>query len=220
MPRAVLMKRSWHFIKSPRPFIPLTKGECDTVINQFKSSLFQRDRLKLMLRFDMGVTSPFIKEPLIRIINSFQLCLDGLAWQHLPMGMCGSFQYAGMSTHCSVVGIRQAIFIPVTLPLMEIHMHLPHIVKQVAKTYRIRLIANFILIGFHGISCIAPFTCNQFLLGTDTPRSGLDCVPNAIVSSYHTLTAVSFLFHRDYPFSGLISQSESGGQNKRMPVNL
>ncbi len=77
MPSRVLMKRSWHFIKSPLPFIPLTKGEC----KKFKSSLFQRDRLKLMLRFDMGVTSAFIKEPLIRIINSFQLCLDGLAWQ-------------------------------------------------------------------------------------------------------------------------------------------
>ncbi len=42
MPLAVLMKRSWHFIKSPLPFIPLTKSECNTVISQFKSSLFRR----------------------------------------------------------------------------------------------------------------------------------------------------------------------------------
>ncbi len=158
MPLAVFMKRIRHFIKSPLPFILLTTCEC----KKFKSSLFQRDRLKLMLRFDMGVTSPFIKEPLIRIINSFQLCLEPLAWQQLPMWMCGSFQYACMLTHCSVVGIRQAVFMSLTLPLMEIDMHLPHIVKQIANAHRIRLFPKRVFIGFHGLSSIKSLTPFQW----------------------------------------------------------
>ena len=156
----------------------------------------------------MGFTPKFMKEPLIRIINAFQLCLDRLAWQHLPMWMCGSFQIFGMLTHCSVVGIQQAVFVSLVLPLMKICMHLPHIVKQVANADCIRLIANLIFVGFHGISRIASLTFNQDRLGTDTPCSVLGCVPNAIVSLYYKLTALSNLFHRDYAFSGKpISQS-------------
>ena len=49
---------------------------------------------------------------------------------------------------------RQSVGIPLALPLVEILMYLPHIVKQVTKTYRIRLIVYFIFIGFHGISSI------------------------------------------------------------------
>ena len=208
MPLAVFMKRIWHFIKSPFTFIPLAKCQCNTVVSEFIPSLFKSNRLKLMARFDMGFTPKFSKEPLIRIINAFQLCLDRLAWQHLPMWMCGSFQIFSMLTHCSVVGIRQAVFVSLVLPLMKICMHLPHIVKQVANADCIRLIANLIFVGFHGISRIASLTFNQDRLGTDTPCSVLGCVPNAIVSLYYKLTALSNLFHRDYAFSGKpISQS-------------
>ena len=163
MPLTVFMKRIRHFIKTPLTFITLTECEGDTIVSEFVSALFKSDRLKLMARFDMRFTAEFIKEPLIRIINAFQLCLNRLGRQQLLMWMCGSFQIFGMFTHCSVVRIRQAVFVSLVLPLMEIGMHLPHIVKQVAKTYRIGLIVYLILIGFHGLSSIKSLTPFQWV---------------------------------------------------------
>ena len=42
-------------------------------------------------------------------------------------------------------------------------MHLPHIVKQIADTDTIRLIAKLILIGLHGTSSIKPLTPEQWV---------------------------------------------------------
>ena len=56
------------------------------------------------------------------------------------------------------LALRQSAFIPLTLPLMEILVNLPHIVKQVAKTDRIQLIAKLILIGLHGLSSLKSLT--------------------------------------------------------------
>ena len=70
---------------------------------------------------------------------------------------------------------------PLAYPFVEIDMHLPDVVKQIANTDRIRLIIKRIFIGFHGLSRIASLTFNQDRLGTDTPCSMLGCVPNAIV---------------------------------------
>ncbi len=57
-----------------------------------------------------------------------------------------------------MVGIRQSVLIALTLPFMEIRMHLPHIVKQIPKPNTIGLIAKLILIGFHGLSSIKSLT--------------------------------------------------------------
>ena len=163
VPLAVFMKRICHFIKSPFTLIPLAKCECNTVVSEFIPSLFKRHRLKLMARFDMRFPPKFIKEPLIRIINAFEFCLNRLTWQRLPMWVRATFQILRMLTHCSVGGIRQAVFVSLGLPLMEVFMHLPHIVKQVANTNCIRLIVYLILIGFHGLSSLKSLTPVQWV---------------------------------------------------------
>ncbi len=162
MPLAVLVKCISHFIKPPFTLIPLAKCKYDTVVSKVIPSLFKSDRLKLMARFDMGFTPQFIKEPLIRIINAFQLCLDRLAWQRLPMWVCAAFQIFCVLTHCSKVGIRKTIFVSLVLPLMEVGMHLPHIVKQIANADCIRLVVYLIFIGFHGLSSIKFLTPNEW----------------------------------------------------------
>ena len=142
LPLAVFMERVRHFIKSPLTLIPLAECECDAVVCQspYPAAPGKRDRLKLMARFDMGFATEFLEKSDIRIVNAFQFCLNRLAWQRLPMWVCGAFQIFRVLAHCSVVGIRQAGFVSLVLPLMKILMHLPHIVKQVANAYRIRLI--------------------------------------------------------------------------------
>ena len=53
-----------------------------------------------------------------------------------------------------------------TLPLMEIGMHLPHIVEQVAQADRIRLVPKLILVGFHGTSSLKSLTPEQWVVDT------------------------------------------------------
>ena len=72
-------------------------------------------------------------------------------------------EFCEVRAHCSVVRVWQPVFIAVALPLMEVFMHLPHIVKQVTKTNTIRLITELILIGFHGLSHITPLTPNEWV---------------------------------------------------------
>ena len=54
-----------------------------------------------------------------------------------------------MITHTLITDIRQSVFVPLAYPFMEIHMHLPHIIEQVANADRIRLIIKRIFIRFH-----------------------------------------------------------------------
>ena len=107
---------------------------------------------------DSGSAPKFFEKSHIRSINASQLLLDRLAWQCFPMRVCGAFQIRQMLTHYRVVRIRQSVFISLTLPLMEVFMHLPHVVKQVPKAYQIRLTAKFIFIRLHGISSIKSLT--------------------------------------------------------------
>ena len=209
MPLAVFMKCIWHFIKSPFTLIPLTECESDTIVFQRPPGFSGKgDRLKLMSLFDFRSTAKPLEKAVVCQMDTFQLLLNCLAWQGLPMRVSRIFQNFYVVTHTLKAHIRQTVFIPLTLPLMKILMHLPHIVKQVANADRIRLFPKRIFIGFQGISRIASLTFNQDRLGTDTPCSVLGCVPNAIVSLYYKLTALSNLFHRDYAFSRKpISQS-------------
>ncbi len=79
-------------------------------------------------------------------MDTFQLLLDCLRRQRLPMGVCRIFHKFHVVTHTLKVDIRQSVFVALTLPLVEIRMHLPHIVKQVANAYCVRLITKLILI--------------------------------------------------------------------------
>ena len=56
-------------------------------------------------------------------------------------------------------------------------MHLPHIVKQIADTDTIRLIAKLILICFHGISHITLLTPEQWVGRHVTLRLRCSCLP-------------------------------------------
>ena len=114
-------------------------------------------------------------------MNTFEFLLHGLAWQCLPMRVCGVFQKFKMITHALIPHIRKSGFMSLTYPLMEIYMHLPHIVKQVANADCVALTIKRIFIRFHEVSRIASLTFNQDRLGTDTPCGMLGCVPNAIV---------------------------------------
>jgi len=146
------------------------------------------DRLELVTLLDSRPATEFLEKTLVCPIDTFQLLLDRLTWQGLPMRVRRIFQNFYVVTHTRKAHIRQTVFIPLTLPLMEILVDLPHIVKQIANAYRVRLFPKRIFIGFHGISRIASLTFNQDRLGTDTPCSVLGCVPNAIVSLYYNLT--------------------------------
>ena len=55
-------------------------------------------RPKFMLGFDMRSATKFIEKTLGRRINAFQLTLDRLAWQTLPMGVGRLFQLRKVSS--------------------------------------------------------------------------------------------------------------------------
>ena len=157
MPLAMLMERIRNFIMSPFPFLPFSEIEGEAIVFQCPTCLFERQGLEPMPFLNLGSAPKFLEKTLVGKVYPFQFFLHGLTWQYFPMWMRCTLQFGQMFTHRSVVRIRQTIFIALTLPLMEILMHLPHIVKQIAKPYQIRLISELILIRFHGISHITPF---------------------------------------------------------------
>ena len=154
----VFMKRIRDFIISPFTVVPFSKGECDTILFQRPACLFKCDRLELVSFLDFWSTAKFLEKSHIRCINASEFFLNRLARQGVPMRVCRPFQRTHVRTHSSITPIWQSLFISLTVPLMEVVMHLPHIVKQVAKAYRIRLITKLILIGLHDISHITPLS--------------------------------------------------------------
>ena len=165
----LLVKCIWHSIKMPLtcPRVPFTECQRNAVVLQRpprRSGICYR--LEFVFRFPFRLTAKFIKETLICHINTSQFLLYRLRRQSLPMRMSGSLQLSKVCSHRRIVGIRQSVFIPLILPLMEIVMHLPHIVKQIAKTYRIRLTAKLIFIGFQWTIKYQVF--NPFRVGRQT----------------------------------------------------
>ena len=161
-----LMERIPNFIMSPFACIPFSEVEGEPIVSQRPARLFQGERFELVSRLDMGSAAKSLEKTLIRQVNTFQFLLNCLAWQRFPMRVRRAFQLGYVKAHCRVVRIRQPVFIAVTLPLVEVFMHLPHIVKQVAKPNTIGLIIKRIFVGFHGISHITPF--NPYTMGWQT----------------------------------------------------
>ena len=108
-------------------------------------------------------TPQFLEKTHIGNINPFEFLLDSLTRQRFPMWMRGAFQLRQVSAHSSIARIRQSVLIALAVPLMEIRMHLPHIVKQVSKSNTVGLIAKLILKGFHGLSSIKSLTPEQWV---------------------------------------------------------
>ena len=207
VPLAVFEERKWHFIKPPlaRISMPLTKTQRDTIIFQFPTRLSRKgDRLKLVFRFHMRSTPKFIEKTIVCLMNTFQFRLNRLARQCFPMRVCRLLAFRQVGTHCRSVRIRQPVLIPLTLPLVEIGMHLPHIVKQVPDTDTIRLMTKLILIRFHGLSRITLLTPVQ--VGRKPTRHQavtLELSANVIQILYDILDGRSILFHRITPLAGL-----------------
>ena len=151
---AVFTERISHFIMSPFPFIPFSEIEGEAIVCNRPTRLFQRQGLEPMPFLNLGSAAKFFEKSDIRLVNAFEFLLYRLTRQCFPMRVCRPFQIRQMRTHRSIVGIRQTVLVSLTLPLMEILVDLPHIIKQVAKTDRIRLIIKRIFVGFHGISRI------------------------------------------------------------------
>ena len=151
---AVLVKCISHFIMSPFTFIPFSEIESEAIVFQRPTRLFQRQGLEPMPFLNLRSAAKFLEKTLIGKVYPFQLFLHRLTRQGFPMWVCGAFQHGQVFAHRSIVGIRQAVFIALALPLVKIRVNLPHIVKQVAKTNTIRLFTDFIFVGFHGLSGI------------------------------------------------------------------
>ena len=101
-----------------------------------------------MSRLDVRSASEFSEKTLIRSVNTFQLTLNRLTWQRIPMRVCRLLQLCKVHRHRLIVGIRKpSVFIPLALPLVEMLVHLPHIVKQIAKTDHIRLVLKLVCEG-------------------------------------------------------------------------
>ena len=157
-----------NFIISPFTIMPLTKCECNTIIFQRPPRMSRvGNRLKLVSLFNFGSTPKFIEKSLIRRVNPFQFLLDRLTRQCISMRMRRPFQISQVSRHGIVVRIRKpSVLVTLTLPLMEVFMHLPHIVKQVTNAYRVRLFPQWVFIGFHGLSRITPLTPVKWVADT------------------------------------------------------
>ena len=179
-PLAVLEKGVEDSIKCPlaRIRIPFTQREGDTVIRYLPPRLPAKcDRSKLMPLFDVRSAAESIEKALIGSVNTLKFLLNCLTWQSIPMRVSASLQLCQVRAHRIIVRIRQPVFIPLTLPLMEVFMHLPHIIKQVANPNTIGLMTKRILIGFHGISSIKPLTPNEWVGRHVTLRLRSLCLP-------------------------------------------
>ena len=156
----VKCERDWFSYPFSILRIPFTEGDTDMIIFYRFLTRYPRegDRLEFVLGFDMRSATQFVEKSLICFMNTFQLTLDRLAWQTLPMRVCRLFQRRQMSRHRMIVGIRQSIFIALTLPQMEILMHFMHIVEQMTQVFIFRVFAYRIFIGSHWLSHITPLT--------------------------------------------------------------
>ena len=146
----VFMERVSDFIISPFARVPLPEVQGEAIVFQGPTCLFEREGFKLMAFLDFRSTAKFLEKSVIRLINTPQLLLYRLTRQRFPMRVRGAFQNSQVSTHSSVVRIRQSVLISLTLPLMKILVDLPHIIKQVAKPNTIGLSIKPIFEGENG----------------------------------------------------------------------
>ena len=174
----VLMERISHFIRSPFTVIPFSEIECEAIVFQSPARLFKREGLQLMPFFDFRSAPQFLEKSDIPLINAPQLLLDRLTRKPgFPMRVGRPFQIGYVKAHCLVVRIPQPVLISLTLPLMEILVDLPHIIKQVAKPNTLGLIIKRMFVGFHGISHITPLSPAKWDGRHIVKRQCLACLP-------------------------------------------
>ena len=197
VPLTVFMESIRDFIKLPFACfrIPLAKGQRDTIIFQRPPRVSRKgDRLELVTLLDSRSATEFLEKTLVCPMDTFQLLLDRLTWQGLPMRVSRIFQNFYVVTHTLKAHIRQTVFIPLTLPLMEILMHLPHIIQQVANADRIRLFPKRVVIRFHRLSQY--HRVNPFPVGWQTHNQAivLEMSATVIYLLKHILRILSSVF--------------------------
>ena len=167
LPVFVKRKRRWLTLPFTSINTPFTQGYSDMIICYHPTRYpWEGDRLELMLGFDIRSTSKFAEKSLICFMDAFQLTLDRLTWQTLPMRVCRLFQLSQMSRHRMVVRIRQSVCIALTLPQMEILMHFMHIVKQMTQAFILSVLSYLIFIGSHWTSRITRLTPAKWMADT------------------------------------------------------
>ena len=173
----VFMERISDFVMSPFTLFPLSEIEGEAILFQRPARLFQCEGLEPMPFFNLGSTAKFLEKTLIRQVSPFEFLLDRLTRQRFPMWVRGAFQLGYAQAHCLITRIRQSVFIALTLPLVEVFMHLPHIVKQVTKPNTTQLIIKRIFVGFHGISHITPLSPTKWDGRHIVKRQCFVCLP-------------------------------------------
>ena len=213
MPLTVFMKRIRHFIKLPLTCfrIPFTKRQRDTIVFQ-RPPRFSGvgDRFKLVSRFNFRSATKLLEKSVISLMNPSQFLLDRLRRQGLPMWVSCIFQNFYVVTHTLKAHIRQPVFISLTLPLMEILMHLPHIIQQVANTNRIRLFPKRVVIRFHRLSQY--HRVNPFPVGRQTHNQAIVLEMSAIVIYLlkHILRILSSVFSITNLYAAYIPKLKHG----------
>ena len=152
----VKCERDWFSYPFSILRIPFTEGYCDMIIF-YLPARYPREgnRLEFVLCFDMRSATFFVEKSFVGCVYTFQLTLNRLAWQTLPMPVCRLFQLSQMSRHHMIVRIRQPVFISLTLPHVEILMHFMQIVKHVAQAFVLRVFAYRVFIGSHWTSHVS-----------------------------------------------------------------
>ena len=158
--------------------IPFTKGYCDTIIFYLPTRHAREgNRLEFVLGFDTRSATQFVEKSVVSCVYTFQLTLDHLTRQTLPMWVCRLFQLRQMSRHRMIVRIRQTVFIALTLPQVEILMHFMHIVQQIPQAFILRVFAYLMFIGSHWFSRITLLTPFQWVGRHVTLRLRWKCLP-------------------------------------------
>ena len=160
----VKCERNWFSYPFSLLRIPFTKGYNDMLICYLPTRYPREgDRFEFVLGFNMRSATQFVEKSLIGFMNTFQLTLDRLTRQTLPMRVCRLFQRRQMSRHRMIVRIPKSVFIALTLPQMEILMHFMQIVKQMTQAFILWVFAYRIFIGSHWVSRITPLTPVQWV---------------------------------------------------------
>jgi len=169
-----------------------------------------------MAFLNLGSTAKFFEKSVIRQVNPFEFLLDRLTRQGIPMRMCRPFQIGCVCTHCLITCVGQPVFIALTLPLMEILVDLPHIIKQVAKPNTIGLIIKRIFVGFHGLSGIRRLSAKQSEASTLPSGNAVSaCQPDTtIIPQFHYNCQV---FSGITPLAGLYPKPKGLGFTPEFP---
>ncbi len=136
-------------------FAPVTKRDPDTVTVNMPTCFSRIGQgSKFVSTLDMGTTPKPTKKPIIRGINAVEFFLHRLTRQRLPVRMSSFFAVFQVTAHVVKTFVGQTVAVSLAGSPVKVFVNLPHIIKHIAETYRIRLITNLIFKVSHASSSI------------------------------------------------------------------